>query len=193
MPVEVLHKDDIFSVEITLTTKAINHIQGESFVGAFVRDPLEGVADEDSGIQIDSDGLDQIDPVEDVPVPEPPLTCSSGPDPAAGELQFLVAAIQEPELSESAEVFVQRVGGTTGEVGVHFDTQDGSALAGTDYQAVSTEVRFADGESGTRRILVPLVADAIPEDAESLSLVPFPAWRMRQTRFTDPCDLDDTR
>ena len=165
VPIASLHKDDIFSVEITIESIAINHTQGESFIAALTRDPLQGV-----GIDFDSAGVTQIPPRDDIPNGLPPLTCAAGPDPAAGTLQFTKATLNVPEPTDRASIYIGRDGGTKGEVGVRVTTHDGTATAGSDFEAVSTEVRFADGESGLRRVDIPLVNDDVAESDENLTL-----------------------
>jgi uncharacterized delta-60 repeat protein len=165
VPISSLHKDDIFSVEITIESIAINHTQGESFIGALTQDPLQGV-----GIDFDAEGVTQIPPRDDIPTTLPPLSCATGPAPTAGTLQFTKPTFTIPEPSDRAAIYIERTGGTKGEVGVRVTTHDGTALAGSDYQAVTTEVRFADGESELRRVDIPLVNDDVAESDESLTL-----------------------
>src|SRR5262249_4913234 len=69
-PIGSLLKNDIFSVEITIESIAINHTQGESFVAALTRDPLQNV-----GIDFVSAGVTQIPPRTDIPNTLPPLSC----------------------------------------------------------------------------------------------------------------------
>ena len=164
VPIDSLHKGDIFSVEITIESIAINHIQGESFIAALTRDPLQGV-----GIDFDSAGVTQIPPRDDIPNGLPPLTCAAGPDPATGTLQFTKAAFTFPEPTDRASIYIERTGGTKGEVGVHVTTHDGTATTGSDYEAVTTEVRFGDGEDGLRRVDIPLVNDDAAESDESFT------------------------
>jgi uncharacterized delta-60 repeat protein len=166
IPVSHLHAGDIFSVQVDMTTTAINHIQGESFVAAFIRDPLQ-----EAGLELQTTGLTEIPPRDDIPTTLPPLTCASGADPSAGELQFSRATFSAPESEDGASIIVERTGGTTGAVGVRIETHDGSAQAGSDYETVSTEVRFADGEDGQRRIALAPVNDDVAEDDETLDLV----------------------
>ncbi|HXJ87173.1 MAG TPA: Calx-beta domain-containing protein [Candidatus Binatia bacterium] len=165
VPIDSLHKNDIFSVEITIESIAINHIQGESFIAALTRDPLQGV-----GIDFDSAGVTQIPPRDDIPNGLPPLTCAAGPDPAAGTLQFTNATLNVPEPTDRAAIYIERTGGTKGEVGVKVTTHDGTATTGSDYETVSTEVRFGDGEDGLRRVDIPLVNDDVAESDESFTV-----------------------
>ena len=165
VPLYGLNKGDIFSVQIFARTSAINRIQGESLVGALLQDPLDNV-----GIDLESEGLTEVPPQEGTPASAPTLSCTTGPDPAAGLLEFRSATFAEAERSDSAAVIVQRSGGTTGDVGVRVQSADAGATAGGDYEPVSVEVRFADGESGSRRVELPLLNDDIAEDEETVGL-----------------------
>ncbi|HEX6397268.1 MAG TPA: Calx-beta domain-containing protein, partial [Steroidobacteraceae bacterium] len=165
LPIETLHKGDIFSVQVFIKTTAIDYIQGESLIGALLQDPLG-----DAGIDLETTGLAQLPPQPDVPASPPALSCTGGPTAAAGKLQLSQAAYSEPERSETAAVYVDRVGGATGEVSVHVQTGDGVASTGADYQPASIEVRFADGDDARRRVEVPLVNDDTAEDDEALNV-----------------------
>ncbi len=165
LPISTLHKGDIFSVQIFIKTTAIDHIQGESLVGALLQDPLE-----DAGIDLETSGLTELPPQPDNSSAPPALSCTTGPNPAAGVLQWSQPTFAEPERSESALIYVDRVGGTSGEVSVRVRTSDAAATTGADYQPVSLEIRFADGDDSRRRIEVPLVNDDAAEPDEALTV-----------------------
>src|SRR5262249_37564564 len=59
--------------------------------------------------------------------------------------------------SNSATITVTRNGGSLGAVGVHFATGGGTAVAGTDYTPVSVDVNFANGDTASKSINVPLM------------------------------------
>lgn len=172
VPIKHLHKAgpgreaDVFSVLVTVTSDADNRIQGESFVGAFVRDPADS-----SGIGIDFTGLRPIPPRHDIPTGLREPGCTGGTNAAAGKLQFNAASFHAAERDGEAQIVVERIGGTQGEVSVHVETLDGSAVAGSDYRSVSTVLHFADGEAGTRIVPVPLINDTVAEPDKSIGLV----------------------
>lgn len=71
----------------------------------------------------------------------------------------------------STAVVVTRSGGTTGAVGVSVFVNGIEAVAGTDYTVPATPtLSWADGESGGKTLLVPILDDALPELAKSFSL-----------------------
>jgi uncharacterized delta-60 repeat protein len=80
---------------------------------------------------------------------------------AAGALRWSVAAVSVSEPGARAQLWVERVGGNHGEIVVNFATHGGTAPPGQRYVAQAGTVRFADGESGPKRVEIPLVNDAI--------------------------------
>lgn len=170
IPISELKKDDVFQVDITMETRAVNNLQSESYIGAFFRDPLQGAGVAGPGLKFEATGLTQIPARNDIPTTRPPLSCTTGVNPAAGVLQFTATAFVAPERADRAEIIVERTGGTAGPVSVRVATRDGSAKAGEDYEAVSTEVRFADGEGGQVLIEVPLLQDSVEEPDETVEL-----------------------
>ncbi len=91
------------------------------------------------------------EPVLDLP-PEAPLpVCQTGPDPAAGELQFSAAAYRVTEaVGAGPQILVTRTGGRAGAVSATVTTSDDTAGPG-DYRSTTTTVRFADGDSVAAR------------------------------------------
>jgi hypothetical protein len=88
-----------------------------------------------------------------------------------GTLAFGLPAFSVSEGQPSAAIAVKRVGGSAGAVSVRLATADGTAIAGTDYTAVSKVVQWADGQVGARTVQVPIVADALDEGDETVKLV----------------------
>ena len=80
----------------------------------------------------------------------------SGTNLGGGAFQFSAPAYTATEDSSNAVVTVQRAGGATGVASVHFATADGTAYAGLDYTAVSTDLVFAAGET-LKTVHVPLI------------------------------------
>ena len=72
----------------------------------------------------------------------------------------------------SVAVNVNREGGTTGVVSVDYTTQSDTASAGSDFVATSGTLRWEDGEFGSKRVVIPIVSDALVENSdESFRLV----------------------
>jgi uncharacterized delta-60 repeat protein len=170
IPIQELIPDDVFQVEITMETRAVNNLQSESYIATFFRDPLQNVDVAAPGLGFESTGLTQIPARDDISTTPPPLSCAGGIDPAAGVVQFKSATFSAPERADRAEVVVERTGGATGPLSVRVATRDASAKAGDDYDAVSAEVRFGDGEDGQVLIEVPLLQDDVEEDDKTVDL-----------------------
>ncbi|MEY4916844.1 MAG: hypothetical protein RL616_757 [Verrucomicrobiota bacterium] len=90
-------------------------------------------------------------------------------DDFAGTVQFAAATFSGTEGS-NAVVTITRTGGSAGGVSVYFQMVANSALPGLDYTNKSGYISFAPGQT-TTNILVPLVADAIAESTETVSLL----------------------
>jgi len=76
------------------------------------------------------------------------------------------------EDSGSANIIVERVGGSTGAVSVQVDTADGTAtLADNDYAAVTGQiVSWADGEFGQKSVPLTINADTTVEPDETVTV-----------------------
>jgi uncharacterized delta-60 repeat protein len=157
-----------FTLMIEAVAETMNRRQRESYVAAFLRDPL-GI----EGATIETFNLEPVavpyeDPPEDQPVaPE----CDTGADPEAGTIQFAAATFLAPEIPRGgARVLITRTGGSRGEASARVTTQDGSAHAGADYQAVDTIVYFGDGDDTPRTLEVPIVLDREAEPDKTVNL-----------------------
>lgn len=90
-------------------------------------------------------------------------------------------SIVSPTTSESAgtlDLLVYRTDGTTGEVSVQYQTDDGSATGGADcgtgadYVSASGTLTFADGDDSDH-VLVQICDDAAPESIETFNVTLF--------------------
>ncbi|MBV9926508.1 MAG: DUF4214 domain-containing protein [Acidobacteria bacterium] len=91
--------------------------------------------------------------------------------PAAGQIQFGRGAYTIGENSGSAPITVTRTGGSAGAVSVTFNTSNGTAVAGSDYTAVTSfTVNFADGDAATKTVNVPVTDDLLDEFDETVNL-----------------------
>jgi uncharacterized delta-60 repeat protein len=142
---------------------------GETFTHAYLRDPA-GVG----GTDIQFEGLE---PIPD-PTPEPEdnrfgeAPACTTPNTGAGTLQFTRTTYRRDEipLTGLEPVLVSRTGGSSGPVSATLATSDGSAINGADYTAILRTVSFADGDTASRSIDVPIVLDTIAEPDKSLTL-----------------------
>jgi len=74
------------------------------------------------------------------------------------------------EKSGQAQVTVSRSNSSVGQATLHYTTVDGTAKAGEDYLPTEGILTWADGESGDKTISIPLIADQITEDNETIQL-----------------------
>ena len=75
----------------------------------------------------------------------------------AGSVQFTVANTTVVESTGSVTLSVSRAGGNTGAISVNYSTADATAVAGTDYQATSGTLSWADGDATAKTITVPIL------------------------------------
>ncbi|QSQ23170.1 hypothetical protein JY651_50205 [Pyxidicoccus parkwayensis] len=74
----------------------------------------------------------------------------------AGTVQHTAASGSALKASGSVSLTVSRTGGSTGPVTVAFSTADGTARAGVDYAATSGTLSWANGDTASKTITVPL-------------------------------------
>ncbi|MES9876010.1 MAG: S8 family serine peptidase, partial [Candidatus Sedimenticola sp. 1PA] len=86
-----------------------------------------------------------------------------------GNLQFNAATYSADENAGNLLVTVSRGGGSDGAVSVNYQTTDGTAVAGQDYQVASGTLDFADGEV-SRTISISILDDTVYEVDESFTL-----------------------
>ncbi|MEK6748701.1 MAG: Calx-beta domain-containing protein [Pseudomonadota bacterium] len=89
----------------------------------------------------------------------------------AGTLQFNAATYAVNENSGTATITVDRVGGSTGAVGLTYATSDGTATAGADYTYTSGTLSWANGDITNKTISIPIIDDIVIEGNENLSIL----------------------
>lgn len=99
------------------------------------------------------------------------VTIAANDLPVFGRIQFRQASFSVAENGGSLTVEVVRVGGADGVVSARVGSRDGSATAGSDYEAVSAVVSWANGDAGVRQVSIPIVDDTSVEGNESFTLV----------------------
>ncbi|MBB4806723.1 hypothetical protein HNP38_002019 [Chryseobacterium defluvii] len=67
-------------------------------------------------------------------------------------------------------ITVNRNGGSTGAVSVDYATSDGTAIAGSDYNAASGTLHWADGDISPKTFTVTTLPDTIVDDNETFSI-----------------------
>ena len=157
-----------------LAASAVNNRgpEFETSARAYLRDPRSP-----QGMTLFAVGLEPVEttfPIVLPPeVPEEPKPCvpGPGPDPAAGTIQFDASSYIQLESGIAPTVTVTRTGGSRGAVTATLSTSDGTAIAGTDYEALATTVFFADGDNEPRTVSLNDTADnASGEPDETVNL-----------------------
>jgi hypothetical protein len=89
-----------------------------------------------------------------------------------GTLAFSASSFSiDEEAGNDVTVTVVRSGGTDGAVSVDYHTENGTAIAGSDYNQASSVLNWADGEGGAKTFTLHVIPDNIFEGEESLSIV----------------------
>jgi uncharacterized protein with beta-barrel porin domain len=91
-------------------------------------------------------------------------------DDNAGVVNLDSATYSVNEKAGHITVSATRSNGSSGSVTVDYNTNNGTAVAGQDFDAVSGTLSWADGESGTKTIDIPISADSITEPNEGFSI-----------------------
>lgn len=105
-------------------------------------------------------------------------------DEDPGTLRFQQRTTRVTEEDGLAVLRLDRIRGDDGEVSVSFETEDGSAVAGEDYEETSGTLIWGDGQRGSRTIQIPILDDADGEGQES--------FRVVLTEVTGDAELADT-
>ena len=98
----------------------------------------------------------------------------------SGRAQFAALAPAINHGQTGVTLSVERAGGSEGRIEVDYTTLDGSATAGTDYEAASGTLVWQHGQSGTRDITLTILnTDGSASDREfDLRLSPSSAWAL---------------
>ena len=89
----------------------------------------------------------------------------------AGILSMSLGNINVNENAGTVDVDVVRTTATAGSVSVDFATANGTATAGSDFEAASGTLSWADGEGGSKTITINLIDDTQSENNESFRVV----------------------
>ena len=91
-------------------------------------------------------------------------------DLTAGTTQFASPTFSIEETAGTATVTVTRTGGTASNVGVHFATTDGTALAGVDYLPASGTLVFGVNQA-TATFTIPILVNPLAVGDKTINLV----------------------
>ena len=89
---------------------------------------------------------------------------------AAGSLQFKFESFPVSENVGSAVVTVTRTGGSDGAVTVDYTSSDDTAIAESDYTAISGTLSWADGDAAEKTFSVAILHDSVREGEEKVTL-----------------------
>ncbi len=92
------------------------------------------------------------------------------PPSPPGSLQFSSSTYSVNEHGGLAAITVTRTGGNNGTVGVTFTSSNGTAQAGSDYVSVNQQVFFADGDTASKTVNIPITNDSTSEGNETVNL-----------------------
>jgi hypothetical protein len=90
--------------------------------------------------------------------------------PPVGAVQFGATSYSVDEGDANAAIAITRTGGSYGAISVTVKTSSGTATAGTDYSATTAIVNFANGDTMTKSIAIPISNDSIFEGNETVNL-----------------------
>jgi hypothetical protein len=89
------------------------------------------------------------------------VTISGDASAPVGSLQLAASSYAVAQSAGSLSVTVNRTGGSSGAIGVAYDTANGTAAAGTDYTASSGTLQWADGDTSSKTFSV-AISNAAP-------------------------------
>ena len=161
-----------FYVNSRVFASAVNKRGKESAIAAYVRDPART-----GGSRVNTAGLELTNDTA-FPPPPPgltaPLACPSGPNPAAGVLQFSAATYEmlEDRFAGQRGILVTRTQGSTGRVSATFTTAGGgTAVPGVHYKPKSITVTFADGDTASRIVALDILVNSNNEPDRTVNLL----------------------
>jgi plastocyanin len=92
------------------------------------------------------------------------------PSGSPGSIRFVGATASVSESQANVTLSVERVGGSNGAVSAAVNTANGTATAGSDYQAISNgTVTWGNGDTATKQVVVPIVGDTTEESNETFT------------------------
>jgi uncharacterized delta-60 repeat protein len=169
VPLGSIHPGELFAVHVSLEAEAVNDRGGESAAQAVIQDPQQL----QRGALLTAHGLEPRGRPgfeEPPPKPLPPARCPGGPPAGAGVLAFSDPGFTANESEHAPMVLVTRTGGSRGSASVTLTTQGASAQAGSDFEPITTTVRFGAGDTSPRLVEIPLREDAQVEPAETFTV-----------------------
>jgi hypothetical protein len=90
--------------------------------------------------------------------------------PTPGSVRFSSASYTVAEGAGTVTLTVNRVSGTAGTIAVNYSTSNGSAASGSDFSVRTGTLSWGAGDSSSRTIVVPILADTAVEGTEAFSV-----------------------
>lgn len=97
------------------------------------------------------------------------LTINDNDFAPPGTIQFTQSSVTVTENGTSVTLTASRVGGSSGAVGVSYATVNGTATAGSDYNAASGTLSWANGNTANKTFTVTIINGAEYEGSENFS------------------------
>jgi hypothetical protein len=91
-------------------------------------------------------------------------------DGTPATVQLSAATFSVGESGPTATITATRSGGSSGGCGVSYATANGTAIAGSDYTAVSGTLAWADGDTSNKSFTVPIANDLLDEADETFAV-----------------------
>jgi hypothetical protein len=99
------------------------------------------------------------------------ITIAGSGAPAPGSVQLSLSSYIVAQGSGLFSAGVERIGGSAGAVSVQYSTEDGSAVAGTDYSATTGVLQWADGDSSPKVLNIPVSTATLFSGTRSFSIL----------------------
>ena len=117
-------------------------------------EPCDGSSDTDGGGEKLSGPVTLADPNPDLEADVP------------GSFRFKSLTQVTKEEDNEIQFLVGRVGGSNGAAAINYATADGTAVDGTNYTNTNGTLNWADGETGYKKVIIPLIDDDIAAAVE---------------------------
>lgn len=98
------------------------------------------------------------------------MTLNPAPAGSPGSLQFSTSDYSISENGGLAVLSVTRTGGSSGSVGLSYQTTDGTATGGSDYTAGSGTLSWPDGDTADKTIAIAITNDTAAEVNETFTV-----------------------
>lgn len=91
-------------------------------------------------------------------------------DDPAGAIRLSKATYSVGEAGKQVTITAMRVGGSSGAVGVSYETSDGTATAGSDYTSIPGVLAWADGDKANKNFTILIANDTLDEAIETFTM-----------------------